>query len=214
MFVVPAQTQRFATRREFCRNRRCPMRRYARRKGQGCSPGPDLYVAPASKKSLRDCPQCKWAKRLPPRLTRWRRRAAPLHRGQRLACSSRPVNFRFFGKRSAQLNERNACVAKLRAAMHTLDHQLDFVHRFRVIPNANQIRFLEHLVGNGFSERLLVIQCNLESSYAVVLLPYLIVAVIPIPRPNQDAIQRQWTFNSQRDAFADSVAVGAFAPGT
>jgi hypothetical protein len=102
----------------------------------------------------------------------------------------------------------------LRAAVHTLNHQLDFVDRLRVIPNANQIRFLEHLVGNGFSERLLVIQCDLECSNAVVLFPRLIVAIIPIARPNQDAIQRQWTFNSQRDAFADSVAVGAFAPGT
>src|SRR4029453_3606103 len=201
-------------RREFYQNRKCPMRRYAHRKGQGCSPGPDRYVAPASKTSLRDYPRCKCAKRSPLQSRDRQSRAAPPRRTRLLAYSSRSVNFRFFGKRRAQSKERKGCVAKFRATMHTLNHQLDFVHRFRVIPNANQIRFLEHLVGNGFSERLLVIQCNLESSYAVVLLPYLIVAVIPIPRPNQDAIQRQWTFNSQRDAFADSVAVGAFAPGT
>src|SRR5215475_356308 len=206
--------QRFEARSEFYLNRKYPMRRYAHQKGQGCSPGPDRYVAPASKNSLRECLRYRWAERWPLQLRDRQSRAAPPRRTRLLACSSRSVNLRFFAKRSAQFNERDTSVVRLGAAVHALNHQLDFVHRFRVIPNANQIRFLEHLVGNGFSERLLVIQCNLESSYAVVLLPYLIVAVIPIPRPNQDAIERQWTFNSQRDAFADSVAVGASAPGT
>ena len=85
--------------------------------------------------------------------------------------SSRSVNFRFFAKRCAQFNERNARVAKLRAAVHALNHHLDFVNRFCVIPHADQIWSLEYLVGNGFSERLLVIQRDLERCNAIIFQP-------------------------------------------
>src|SRR5436309_11743772 len=138
------------------------MRRYVHRKGQACTPDQDRCVAPASKKSLRDCPRCKRAKNSALQLRDWQSRAVPPRKAWLLARSSRSVNFRFFGKRSAQLNERNTCIAKLRAAMHTFDDQFDFVDRLRTIAHADQIRVLEGLIRNRFSERPLVIQCDFE----------------------------------------------------
>ena len=69
----------------------------------------------------------------------WSQRVAPQYKSQPRVASSRSVNFRFFAKRCAQLNERNARVTKLRAAMHAFNHHFDFVNRFRVIPHADQI---------------------------------------------------------------------------
>ena len=106
------------------------MRRYAHRKGSVCTADRDGCFAPASKTCRRDCPRCKWAKYSLPRVGDWRQSTAPPCTARALAPSSRSVNFRFFGKRRAQLNERDARITELRAAMHTFDHELDLVDRF------------------------------------------------------------------------------------
>src|SRR5882724_10041777 len=92
-----------------------------------------------------------------PRLLRWRQPAAPPCKASLLASSSGSLNFRFLRERRSQLNERDAGVPKLRTAMHTLDHQLNFVDRLGVIAHANQVRTFEVLIGNALRKRVLVI---------------------------------------------------------
>ena len=137
-----------------------------------------------------------------------RRNAQP----ELLALSSRFVNFRFFGKRRSQLNERNARITELRAAMHTLDHQFDFVNRLRVIAYANQVRPLEELIGNVLRKCVFVIERDLERRNAIVFQPGIFVAVVVISRLNQNAIKRKRTFHVKRYAFADAIALDAFNP--
>src|SRR5437867_10220428 len=107
-FVEPARTKRFEAQHEFYRNRKCPMRHYTHRNGPECTVGRGRYFGPANKTCLRDCPRCKSAKYSLPRVGDWRQPTAPPCTARVLAPSSRSVNFRFFGKRRAQLNERDA----------------------------------------------------------------------------------------------------------
>ena len=51
---------------------------------------------------------------------------------------------------------------KLRAAMHTLDHEPNLVDWLGVIAHANQVRIFESLVGNVFRECVFVIQRDFE----------------------------------------------------
>ena len=71
--------------------------------------------------------------------------------------SSRSVNFRFFAKRCAQFNKRNARVAKLRAAIYAFDHELNLVDRLGVVPHTDEVRPFEVLIGNALRKRVLVI---------------------------------------------------------
>src|SRR5437667_12263807 len=133
------------------------MRRYAHRNGPECTVGRGRYFGPASKTCLRDCPRCKSAKYSLPRVGDWRQPTAPPCTARVLAPSSRSVNFRFFGKRRAQLNERDARITELRAAMHTFDHQLNFADRLGVIAHADKVGAFEVLIGNVLRKRVLVI---------------------------------------------------------
>src|SRR5262245_32791299 len=103
------------------------------------------------------CPRCKWADSWQLWLQRWWQRLTPQYRSQLRVASSCVLNFRFLAKRRAQLNGRNTRVAKLRAAVHALNHHFDFIDWLGVISHANQIWVLECLVGNGLSECLLVV---------------------------------------------------------
>src|SRR5437764_147515 len=109
----------FATFREFYRNRKCQTHRYAHRKGSGCTADRDPDFGPANKMSQHDCPRCKSAE---PSLMRWRQSAAPPCKAQLFAGSSGSLNFRFFSERRSKLNERDASIAELRAAIHAFDH--------------------------------------------------------------------------------------------
>ena len=112
---------------------------------------------------------------MPRQLRTWRQPGASQNKSRLLARSSRPVNFRLFAKRCAQLNERNARVAKLRAAMHTFDDQFDFVDRLRVVPHADEVRSLESLIGNALRERMLIVQHDFECRDAIVFQPRFLV---------------------------------------
>src|SRR5262249_83245 len=115
------------------------------------------YFGQASKMCRRGCLRCKSADCPRLSLENWSQRVGPQSRSQPRVASSRSVNFRFFAKRSAQFNERNARVSELRATMYAFDHQFDFVDRFCVISHSDEIRIVERVIGNGFSERSLVI---------------------------------------------------------
>src|SRR5207249_3642114 len=115
---------RFATLREFYRNRKYRTHRYARRKGSGCTADRDPHFGPANKMSRRDCLRCKWVE---PSLLRSPRRAVPPCKAQQLAGSSGSLNFGFFSERRSQFNERDAGVVKLRASIHAFDHELNLV---------------------------------------------------------------------------------------
>src|SRR5213592_3742330 len=147
------------------------MRRYAHRNGPECTVGRGRYFGPASKTCLRDCPRCKSTKYSLPRVGDWRQPTAPPCTARVLAPSSRSVNFRFFAKRCAQLNERNARITELRAAMHTFDLEFNFGDRLGVIAHPNQVRIFEALIGNALRKRVLIVQCDFERSDAVVFLP-------------------------------------------
>src|SRR5207244_7432954 len=158
--------------------------------GPECTVGRGRYFGPASKTCLRDCPRCKSAKYSLPRVGDWRQPTAPPCTARVLAPSSRSVNFRFFGKRRAQLNERDARITEDRAAMHTFDHELDLVDRFGVVPDADEVRTFESLVGDILRKCVLVIERDFERCDAIVFQPRLFVVVFVISRLNQDAIER------------------------
>src|SRR5262249_8016919 len=119
--------------------------------------GRGRYFGPANKTCPRDCPRCRLADCSLLSLGGWLRREVPQSKMRPRAASSRPVNLWLVRERSTQFDERNASVAKLSAAMHTLNHHFDFGNRFWVIPHANQIWVLKGLVGDCFSECLLVV---------------------------------------------------------
>src|SRR5438477_35622 len=159
----------------------------------------DPHFGPANKTSQRDYLRCKSAG---PSLLRWRRSAAPPCKASPLGRSSGSLNFGFFSERRSQLNERDAGVAKLRTAMHTRDHQFDFVDRLRVIAYANQVRPFEELIGNVLRKCVLVIQRDFERRNAVVFQPRIFaVIVVVISRPNQNAVERKRTLHVKRYAL-------------
>src|SRR6476660_10630674 len=126
---------------------------------------------------------------------------------------SRSVNFRFFAKRRAQINERNARVAKLRAAMHTFDDQFNFVDRLGVVPHADEVRTFESLIGNALRKRMLIVQHDFERRDAIVFQPRFLFIVLVISRLDQDAVEWKRTFNVERYALADSISFDSLGPG-
>ena len=138
--------------------------------------------------------------------------AAPRCRAQALARSSRRLNFRLIGERRAQFDERNAGVVKLGAAMHSFDHQLDLANRLQVVAHPDQVGIFKALVGNILREGALVIECDFKRRDPVVLPPDIFTSVFVIAGPDQNPIERQRALNIQRDALADAVVLGTFAP--
>src|SRR5438477_1873092 len=114
----------------------------------------DPHFGRANKTSQRDCLRYKSAG---PLLLRWRRSAVPPCKASPLGGSSGSLNFRFLRERRSQLNERDARVAKLRAAIHAFDYQLNFVDRLGVVSDADEVRTFEVLIGNALRKRVLFI---------------------------------------------------------
>src|SRR6266487_6386734 len=106
--------------------------------------------------SQRDYLRCKSAGPSP-RWRGWRRSAAPPCKASPLGGSSRSLNFGFFSERRSQFNERDACVAKLRAAIHAFDYELNLVERLGVVPHTDEVGPFEVLIGNALRKRVLVV---------------------------------------------------------
>src|SRR5882724_4136109 len=114
----------------------------------------DPHFGPANKTSRRGYPRCKSAG---PLLLRWRRSAVPPCKASPLGGSSGSLNFGFFSERRSQFNERDARVAKLRAAMHAFDYELNLVDRLGVVSDADEVGAFEVLIGNALRKRVLAI---------------------------------------------------------
>src|SRR5436190_11258149 len=199
----------FAAHSEFCRNRKCRTHRYARRKGSACTTNPYPVFGPTNKTSQRDCPRCKWAE---PSLLRSPRRAMPPCKAQPLAGSSGCLNFRFLSERRSQFNQRHARIAKLRATIHAFDYELNLVNWFGVLPDADEVRIFESLIGNVLRKCVFVIQRDLELRDAIVFQPWFLLIVLVITRLDQEPIERKRPFHVEGYILADAIPLDSLCP--
>ena len=118
----------------------------------------------------------------------------------------------FFSSFERTSTRATQVIARLRAAMDCLDHQLHFFDRLCVTADRDWVELLEFFIGDLRHERVFAVQRGSPAPPPGCSLVQRLASCARYPGMIMIALQRQRPMNRQRDAFAEAVALHAFDP--